>query len=512
MHQNEENIAENKNNHSNSDGNIEQGDSVNETNSQVTNDTNSSTLSNKSYVEEAEHAPENFEQNKETLKEQDSGKEVKENAESQNETPLYSAGDFKSNYQITLINENLLQIKVSTNREVIIDCKVKDNTAIKGEDVQTNKIIVHPKNDNRKQEIDIVVSIKGTGEHIVQKTESLIEQKKSPEEIEKPTSKLTPNPFVSSLITKFGQRKFTSPISKPLSPEEKLEEKLGRKNPWHLYRELLLKNLKIGTYSAVVISFIVALIINAIVEKPNGGSDDIERPRLVVIQDVPNINLQTENIQDPTKPEEPEVKEDETQSENKVSIPPITPKKTVTPKVKKTNINVTKPDTLQTSKDGTVDTTKKVTVSNNISTSNDSLKALTYKFNPDSSAIYSDTAQGLHMIFYKDWKQIKMSDDKLVLVDETTENAPEKLTIYIEREKDIKTPEGYQIFKLDDTTGTTIAYYKEPYKEQGTNLIKYEFIVFGKTQKWSFKALINEKYFNDTRKYVEATIRSVRIK
>jgi hypothetical protein len=57
MHQNEENIAENKNNHSNSDGNIEQGDSVNETNSQVTNDTNSSTLSNKSSVEEAEHAP-----------------------------------------------------------------------------------------------------------------------------------------------------------------------------------------------------------------------------------------------------------------------------------------------------------------------------------------------------------------------------------------------------------------------------------------------------------------------
>jgi hypothetical protein len=116
------------------------------------------------------------------------------------------------------------------------------------------------------------------------------------------------------------------------------------------------------------------------------------------------------------------------------------------------------------------------------------------------------------MVFYREWKQIKMSDDKLVLVDETTENAPEKLTIYIEREKDIKTPEGYQIFKLDDTTGATIAYYKEPYKEQGTNLIKYEFIIFGKTQKWSFKALMNEKYFNDTRKYVEATVRSVRIK
>ncbi|MGB9696264.1 MAG: hypothetical protein ACP5P3_03335 [Ignavibacteria bacterium] len=504
MPQNEENIAENKDISSDSNNNIEKGRSVDETNSSESTDNPS--------VEEGKEAPAEGEYDKGSITEH-SSKKVDERVEPQNETQVFDRGNLKSNYQITLINENLLQIKVSTNREVVIDCKVKDNIITKGEEVQTNKIIVHPKTDSREQEIDIVVSIKDGGDqHIVQKVEFPIEQKKTSNEIEKPTTKLNPNPLVASLITRFGQRESTSTISRVLSPEEKLEEKLGRKNPWRLYRELLLRNLKIGTYSAVIISFIVTLILNAAVEKPNSGNDEVERPRLVVIQDVPNINLQTENIQDPTKPDEPEVKEEETQSENKVSIPPITSKKTITPRVKRTNINVTKPDTLQTSKNGTVDTTKKVTVSTNVSTPNDSLQPLIYKFNPDSSTVYSDTVQGLHIIFYKNWKQIKMSDDKLVLVDETSENAPEKLTIYIEREKDVKTPEGYQVFKLDDTTGTTIAYYKEPYKEQGTNLIKYEFIIFGKTQKWSFKALINEKYFNETRKYIEATIRSVRIK
>lgn len=502
MSQNEENIAENKNIHSDSEGNTEQEPTVDKTNNSESTD--------KPSVEERK-SEEDSQNNKDNLRKDNSYK-IDEKTDLPDETSVSVKEDLKSNYQITLINENLLQIRVSTNREVVIDCKVKDNIVTKGEEVQANKIIVHPKTDSKKQEIDIVVSIRGGEEQPVdQQVEVPVEQKKTSNEKEKLTSKLIPNPLVANLITKFGERKSTPTISKPLTPEEKLEEKLGRKNPWRIYRQLLLRNLKIGTYSAVVISFVVALIINAVVEKPNSANDEVERPRLVVIQDVPNINLQTENIQDPTKPDEPEVKE-ETQSENKVSIPPITPKKTVTPKVKKTNVNVIKPDTLQTSKDGTVDTIKKVTVPNTVSTPTDSLKALTYRFNPDSSAIYSDTAQGLHMIFYKDWKQIKMSDDKLVLVDETSENAPEKLTIYIEREKDIKTPEGYQIFKLDDTTGATIAYYKEPYKEQGTNLIKYEFIIFGKTQKWSFKALINEKYFDDTRKYVEATIRSVRIK
>lgn len=511
MSQNEENIGENNNIGADSN-NVEQQSPVKATNNQQPDEKISSGLADTHLVESGEVSQENPKDDKGAVENQNY-KEADKKVETPKETQPPVGGDFKSNYQITLINENLLQIKVSTNREVVIDCKVKDNTVTEGEEVQTNKIIVHPKTDNRKQEIDIVVSLKAGGDlSIVPTTTSSTEQKKTFNKIEKPAEKLTPNPLVASLITKFGQRKLELPTSKPLSPEEKLEEKLGRKNPWRLYRELLLRNLKIGTYSAVIISFIVALMFNAAVEKPNGGNDEVERPRLVVIQDVPNINLQTENIQDPTKPEEPEVKEDETQSENKVSIPPITPKKTVTPKVKKTGINVVKPDTLQTSKDGTVDTTRKVTVSTTVSTSNDSLKALAYRFNPDSSAVYSDTAQGLHMIFYKDWKQIKMSDDKLVLVDETAENAPEKLTIYIEREKDVKTPEGYQVFKLDDTTGSTIAYYKEPYKEQGTNLIKYEFIIFGKTQKWSFKALINEKYFNDTRKYVEATIRSVRIR
>ena len=74
----------------------------------------------------------------------------------------------ESNYQVSLINENLLRIKVTTNKSVNIDCSVKDKSS--SVDSQTNKIQIHPKTDTEPQEIEIVISIDpATGEIVVEK-------------------------------------------------------------------------------------------------------------------------------------------------------------------------------------------------------------------------------------------------------------------------------------------------------------------------------------------------------
>jgi hypothetical protein len=74
----------------------------------------------------------------------------------------------ESNYQVSLINENLLRIKVTTNKSVNINCSVKDKSSTL--DSQTNKIHVRPKTDTEPQEIEIVISIDpDTGEIVVEK-------------------------------------------------------------------------------------------------------------------------------------------------------------------------------------------------------------------------------------------------------------------------------------------------------------------------------------------------------
>ncbi len=74
----------------------------------------------------------------------------------------------ESNYQVSLINENLLKIRLSTLKSVSIDCSVKDR--ISGGDSsesQTNKIQIHPKPDNQPQEVEIIISIDPESGNIV---------------------------------------------------------------------------------------------------------------------------------------------------------------------------------------------------------------------------------------------------------------------------------------------------------------------------------------------------------
>ena len=74
----------------------------------------------------------------------------------------------ETNYQVSLINENLLKIRLSTLKSVSIDCFVKDKTS-EGDssESQTNKIQIHPKPDNQPQEVEIIISIDPESGNIV---------------------------------------------------------------------------------------------------------------------------------------------------------------------------------------------------------------------------------------------------------------------------------------------------------------------------------------------------------
>jgi len=66
-----------------------------------------------------------------------------------------------SNYQISLTDENLLNIKVITDKAVSVECSVKDMKDTSGEASETklNKILIHPKSDLLQQEVEITISI-----------------------------------------------------------------------------------------------------------------------------------------------------------------------------------------------------------------------------------------------------------------------------------------------------------------------------------------------------------------
>ena len=81
----------------------------------------------------------------------------------------------ESNYQVSLINENLLKIRLSTLKSVSIDCSVKDRTSTgDSSESQTNKIQIHPKPDNQPQEVEIIISIDPESGNIVVEKKKMI--------------------------------------------------------------------------------------------------------------------------------------------------------------------------------------------------------------------------------------------------------------------------------------------------------------------------------------------------
>lgn len=435
-----------------------------------------------------------------------------EEKEKDNITPVTK----DSNYQISLIDENLLKVKVITDKSVSVDCSIKEKSALSGttDEKQLNKILIHPKDDRQKQEIEIIVSI--GGEHSdIKFSETNVNKFSISEEQE--TNKLTPNPLVANLIQSFGGEKKKEDYV-PKTPEEKLEERIGPKNPWSLNRLFVRKNLTRGFIGALIIYFISMISFYSIASKKNNNDDVVETQRLIVMQDLPeNQNLQ-QHVEDPNKPpeeEKPKVEDDGTTG-NK-SVPPMIPKKIKKPPRLIGPEPVKKDSSLTTKTDKELDSLRNA---NNLVKKNgiDTNKFSVYTIPDSLRKDYSENDVGLIIpMIPKNWKVIdsrmintNQTEFEGILITDTTAKKEGTLNLFIHLDKDGKefTKEGFKTeFKMADTSST--AYIKDPITQAKNTY--YRFYIFTKTDKLYVDAQVKEEFFNEYKNNIEALVRSIRI-
>jgi len=205
----------------------------------------------------------------------------------------------KSNYHISLINENLLRIVVETDKPVGVDCFVKNRKPEEGDSKQTqsNRILVHPKEDGKLQEVEIIVSIdKSEGVKIVD-TESNLDEKPQKtsaafddESKEKKPKKFLIDPSVADILQKPAPDEIMEKY-KPMTREEYFEEKLKpSKNKYAINRALVEKHLKIGIVTSIIL-LIFSMIVYAGITSDNESGDEQKPQRLIVIQDIPEMKV-----------------------------------------------------------------------------------------------------------------------------------------------------------------------------------------------------------------------------
>jgi hypothetical protein len=427
--------------------------------------------------------------------------------------PVAPKKNAESNYQVSLVNENVLRIKISTNKSVSVDCSTFDKTSNEdGEETQTNKIFIKPKQGIGKQDVAIFIKI---GSEIHKDTEdAVIPAAKKPEPFQQ--SKLTPNPLVADLINKFSKPKEVVPEvdAETLTPEERLELKIGRKNPWKKNKEFLARNLYRGFVSANIIAVVVMIVFYAFASKKPKEEDVIEQRRLIVMQDLPeNLNQQNQNVDDPNKPEPPK---DETSTDGSNVTPPIvTPKKIKAPRVNLPKFDKTTKDTNDTAVGKELDSLRKKNITGNNTTGKDT-GAVNTRLMPDS-LLKSLSANEVGLIgrFPPGWKQIdartiNMKDDFLgILLVDTTVKKEETMTMNIELDAKSEKFNQFQFKKVFDEDSLRTVYSLEP-KQEG-KMTFYRFYVANKTDNIFINAYVVQSAFEKYKAEIERVVKTVRI-
>ncbi len=409
----------------------------------------------------------------------------------------------KSNYQINLINENLLKVKIETGKGVRIDSVSRDKKSTA--ETQTNKIYLHPVSGDEIQIIDITIEIDTEKKEVILKDEE-------------GNIKLIPNPEVFDLI-----QPPTYPVFE--NSDELFDPVTGYKNPFDKLRKLIQRNTAVGLTAAVIIHLIAA----GIFFYGPGKSRDlemVERSRLIVIQDLPDPKIKLADVDDPNKP--------------KVEIPPpdlskpdvtdptreIKPRKTVRPPV------ITRPKRDDSNKDTIpdfdltkeLDSLRKLTGNTLKDTLKDSTLAdtsrLAYEIPDSLRNNFNENDIGLAMYFPKNWKLTDQrdinkneKDFKGVLLTDTLAEQPGTMTmfIYLDLEnKDYNAEDFKTEFTMNDSALT--AFLKEPKTLAG--FTEYRFYIFNKTgtEKLSIRASVRKQFFDQYKNEIEAVVRSIRIK
>jgi len=194
----------------------------------------------------------------------------------------------ESNYEISLVDENLLRIKISTLKAVNINCTIKDPSIPdnKTDELNTNNIRINPKTDGTIQEIEILISLT-----------DYKKQLRKADEIGKP-GVLTPNPEVAYLIQKVPEK----PEPHVKTEDDILFEKLVSRNPYLIYRKLLQRNTINGMIISLILTFFLTFVFHSMIHKNPEENDEVQR--LIVLQDIsdPEKKDPNEQVKPPIEP------------------------------------------------------------------------------------------------------------------------------------------------------------------------------------------------------------------
>ncbi len=448
-------------------------------------------------------------------------------------TPKAPTKQKDSNYQVSLINENLLKIKVTTDKTIGIDTFVKDkkSTSATGADSQTNRITIHPSEEKKLREVEIIVSIDpGSGDISVsapvesdsniseqqqsQSEDKIPEEKKTiPAQPEEPTlkgfvKKLLINPDVEDLVNKQKQIDSENKYI-PRTYEEIQEEKLGPKNGYKLNRTFYERNLKIGIIGGIVIYFLTVIFTYSTFARKNGENGPVPNERLIVIQDIPDNTMP---LPEQEKPAEEETNAGDSGTDP-VTPPKVNIKKPRVPKVPKVKTNPVT-DTNVASINKELDSLRKLSGNSGSDTG---------KFNNTAGNYDTLNFAGknipISIPFQKyNWSLIDSvearltgltNDTTILIVDRSNKKGPGDFNLFVYLDKTGKTfnVSKYESFTMLDTN--LLAYKSEPFRSAGK--IDYKFLIKNEIYQVSVLAQVREKYFDEYKPKIEDVVRNIRL-
>lgn len=421
----------------------------------------------------------------------------------------------KSNYQINLINENLLKVKISTGNGVHIDSAARDKKNLF--QTQSNKIYLKKKAEKQIQDIEITIAIVNevitSGEDLTGSTDD-------------GKIRLIPNPEVVDLI----QPPDYSPFLQGDVPFQ--TEDNSYKNPFDALRHLIRKNITIGLIAAVILHFAAAGFAYYSLSKKSKDAVQEEPSRLIVLQDLPDPKIKLEDVEDPSKPKvEPPALTEEQEREMREPKRELPPRKVV------------KPPTVTRPKRERDETKLDSSVEANLNRELDSIRKLREQMFADSNIAATDSTKsdssvaayeipdslknnfnendiGLAMYFPKNWKLTDQRDInknekefKGVVITDTTAEQPGTMTMFIfldNENKDYNAEDFKTEFTMLDSNLT--AFSKEPKTLAG--FTEYRFYIFNKlgTEKLSLRASVRKQFFEQYKNEIEAVVRSIKIR
>lgn len=408
----------------------------------------------------------------------------------------------KSNYQINLINENLLKVIISTNKAVRIDSVTRDKRITN--QIQSNKIYLKPKSAEYVQHVDITIGIDTKiKEEILGKSEDGV-------------VKLIPNPEVVDLIQ--------PPDYSPFKGAYEIDEISGYNNPFDALRKLIRKNVTIGIIAAVILHVAAAAFAFYTISKKTKEQAPEESQRLIVIQDLPDPKIKLEDVEDPNKPKvvEPPVISSEDIEKQRREIPP---RKIIKPptvsRPKREPLREEKTDTsLASDLTRELDSLRKL-VDDIVpvdTTATDTTKSV---FDiPDSLRNnFNEGDVGLSLYFPKTWILQDSRDlnknskefEGVILID--TANGKGSMQIFIHLDKqnnEYKAEDFKKEFPMTDSNLN--AFSMEPYTQAATTY--YKFYIFNKlgTDKLSITTQTRQQFFDQYKNEIEAVVRSIKIR